>query len=106
VPTGDFGAPKRTYASAEEFVLEAKKFDDLAAPVPGTDAGPWLKGTRRQHEVWQHVFGPGTHTYAARKGITSDANGVFFVRVKASDGAKGLCRIPPREKTEIFLVHY
>jgi hypothetical protein len=92
-PAGDFGAPKRTYASAEEFVLEAKKFDDLAAPVPGTDAGPWLKGTRRQHEVWQHVFGPGTHDYVARKGITTDANGVFFVHVKAIDDAKRVCRI-------------
>ncbi|MBI4027654.1 MAG: hypothetical protein HY360_21890 [Verrucomicrobia bacterium] len=92
-PAGAAGHPKRSYASAEEFVLEAKKFDDFAAPVPGTDAGPWLKGTRTQHEAWQHLFAQGTHDYVARKGITTDANGIFFVRVLENDRASGLCRI-------------
>ena len=87
------GQPKRNYASAEEFVLEAKKFDDLAAPVPGTDAGPWLKGTRTQHEAWQHLFAKRTHDYVARKGITTDANGIFFVRVLDHDKTSGLCKI-------------
>jgi hypothetical protein len=73
--------------------LEAKKFDDLAAPVPGTDAGPWLKGTRTQHEVWQHLFAARTHDYVARKGITTDANGIFFVRALKSDKKSGLCQI-------------
>jgi hypothetical protein len=92
-PAGAARQPKRSYASAEEFVLEAKKFDDLAAPVPGTDAGPWLKGTRTQHQVWQHVFALRTHDYVARKGITTDANGIFFVRVLESDKASGLSEI-------------
>jgi hypothetical protein len=87
------GQPKRNYASAEEFILEAKKFDDLAAPVPGTDAGPWLKGTRTQHEAWQHLFAKKAHDYVARKGITTDANGIFFVRVLAHDKTSGLCKI-------------
>lgn len=92
-PAGEKGQPKRSYASAEEFVLEARKFDDLAAPVPGTDAGPWLKGTRTQHEAWQHIFAPHTHDYVARKGITTDANGIFFVRVLAEGRAGKLCEI-------------
>ena len=92
-PASVAGQPKRSYASAEEFVLEAKKFADFAAPVPGTDAGPWLKGTRTQHEAWQHLFAPGTHEYVARKGITTDANGIFFVRVLESDKKSGLCQI-------------
>ena len=92
-PAGRPGHPKRSYGSAEEFVLEATKFDDLAAPVPGTDAGPWLKGTRTQHATWQHVFAPGKHEYVARKGITTDANGIFFVRVLDSDQATGFCQI-------------
>ena len=92
-PAGKAGQPKRSYASAEEFVLEARKFDDLAAPVPGTDAGPWLIGTRTQHEAWQHLFAQGTHDYVARKGITTDANGIFFVRVFESDKAGGLSQI-------------
>ena len=92
-PAGLPGHPKRNYTSAEEFVLEARKFDDLAAPVPGTDAGPWLKGTRSQHDVWQHLFAAGTHDYVARKGITTDANGIFFVRALKSDKKSGLCEI-------------
>ena len=92
-PAGEPGKLKRSYASAEEFVLEARKFDDLAAPVPGTDAGPWLKGTRTQHEAWQHLFATKTHDYVARKGITTDANGIFFVRVLEHDKTSGLCQI-------------
>lgn len=92
-PAGAPGQPKRSYASAEEFVLQASQFDDLAAPVPGTDAGPWLKGTRAQHETWQHLFVPGTHEYVARKGITTDANGIFFVRVLDTDRTRGLAQI-------------
>ena len=56
----------------------------LAAPVPGTDAGPWLKGTRRRHATWRRIFGPGA--YRARKGVTTDLNGAFFVRAEM-DGA-------------------
>ncbi|MCU0783694.1 MAG: N-6 DNA methylase [Verrucomicrobia bacterium] len=92
-PAREKGQPKRSYASAVEFVLEAKKFDDFAAPVPGTDSGPWLKGTRTQHEAWQHLFAPDTHDYVARKGITTDANGIFFVRVLEHDKATKLCQI-------------
>jgi hypothetical protein len=52
----------------------------LAAPVPGTDSGPWLKGTRAQHATWRRIFGPGA--YRARKGVTTDLNGAFFVRAE------------------------
>src|SRR6185295_1779380 len=54
----------------------------LAAPVPGTDAGPWLKGTAEQHATWRRIFGPGT--YRARKGVTTDLNGAFFVHAEMS----------------------
>jgi hypothetical protein len=93
MPAGLPGQPKRSYGSAEEFTLEAKKFDELAAPVPGTDAGPWIKGTRKQHETWQHLFGPGSHDYVARKGVTTDANGIFFVRALKCDKKSALCQI-------------
>jgi hypothetical protein len=52
----------------------------LAAPVPGTEAGPWLKGTAEQHATWRRIFGPGA--YRARKGVTTDLNGAFFVRAE------------------------
>lgn len=92
-PAGAKGGPKRHYLSAEQFVSEAAKFDELACPVPGTDAGPWLKGSRSQHEVWRKLFGPAAHSYVARKGITTDANGVFFVSVLDTQATSLTCRI-------------
>jgi hypothetical protein len=72
----------------------------LAAPVPGTEAGPWLKGTREQHAVWRRIFGRGA--YRARKGVTTDLNGAFFVRAEIrgrtatirNDPALGRKRLP------------
>lgn len=58
-----------------------------ARPVPGTDAGPWLRGSAEQQEVWAKIFGPALPAYKARKGITTDLNGVFFVRVLNRSGA-------------------
>jgi len=52
----------------------------LAAPVPGTEAGPWLKGTAEQHATWRWIFGRGA--YRARKGVTTDLNGAFFVHAE------------------------
>lgn len=92
-PAGAKGEPKRSYLSGEQFVLEASKFDELACPVPGTDAGPWIKGSRAQHAVWKRLFGPSKHEYVARKGITTDANGIFFVSVDQIDSATHTCRI-------------
>jgi hypothetical protein len=55
----------------------------LAQPVPGTDSGPWLKGTVEQHELWSSIFNAALPShYRARKGITTDLNGVYFVRAK------------------------
>lgn len=71
---------KQGFASASSFRAEASSTDLQARPVPGTDAGPWLKGTAEQHELWRHLFGAQEPAYQARKGITTDANGVFFVR--------------------------
>lgn len=92
-PAGAKGEPKRSYLSGEQFVLEATKFDELACPVPGTDAGPWIKGSRAQHEVWKTLFGPASHDYVARKGITTDANGIFFISVKEADATTRTCQI-------------
>ncbi|MBI1915086.1 MAG: N-6 DNA methylase [Planctomycetes bacterium] len=81
----------RTFPSSTAFRSEAKPTDLLAAPVPGTDAGPWLKGTSSQHALWEKLFAAGKPAYKARKGITTDLNGLFFVRVLEVD--QDLCRI-------------
>jgi hypothetical protein len=83
----------------------------LAAPVPGTDAGPWLKGTRAQHATWRRIFGRGA--YRARKGVTTDLNGAFFVRAQRNGGETvrvtndpGLGRKPlPRVTAEVEAEH-
>jgi hypothetical protein len=92
-PPGAKGEVKRQFMSAEQFVLEATKFDELACPVPGTDAGPWIKGSRAQHAVWKRLFGPSKHDYTARKGITTDANGIFFISVLNFDAATQTCQV-------------
>ncbi len=75
------GRIKRQFADAETFRSEASRVDLKAEPVPGTDAGPWLKGTAAQLMAWAHLFGEQAPNYRGRKGITTDANGVFFVKV-------------------------
>lgn len=51
-----------------------------AMPVPGTDAGPWLVGTAEDLEIWPSLFDAARPSqYRARKGVTTDLNGVFFV---------------------------
>lgn len=59
-------------------------FEDLQAmPIPGTDAGPWLVGTKKEMQVWPDLFNAtGDSIYRARKGVTTDVNGVFFVNVQ------------------------
>lgn len=60
---------------------ELASYEDLRAiPVPGTDAGPWLVGTERELKVWPDLFNASDESaYQARKGVTTDVNGIFFV---------------------------
>jgi hypothetical protein len=83
-PTG--GRAGQPFASGEEFRCLARRREVLARPVPGTDAGPWLKGSGEQHELWRTLFDASLPSpYRARKGVTTDLNGVFFVRVEAAE---------------------
>lgn len=62
----------------------------LARPVPGTDSGPWLKGTAEQQQLWSSIFDASLVShYRARKGITTDLNGVYFVSVAHSPTGSG-----------------
>lgn len=79
---------KRSFKDSASFRAESTSVELQAMPVPGSDAGPWLKGTRALHDVWAHLFGQQEASYRARKGVTTDANGIFFVRAEASRVAK------------------
>ena len=53
-----------------------------ALPVPGTDGGPWLKGTCEDLHDWSKIFDASqVPVYVARKGITTDLNGAYFVEI-------------------------
>lgn len=83
----------RVFKSTAEFLAAAESSDRLAVPIYGTDAGPWLKGTDAQHELWKRMFNRrGEPAYLARKGVCTDRNGVFFVEVK-KDLGQGKCRV-------------
>lgn len=78
----------RQVTSEAEFVAVAECDEFLASPVPGTDAGPWIVGTEEDHELWTRLFVAGKRHYLARKGVTTDRNGIFFLRLNgiAPDG--------------------
>lgn len=62
---------------------EACDADDLVAlPVPGGNGHrPWLVGSADEHLLFAQVFGAGAgSTFVARKGVTTDRNGIFWVR--------------------------
>lgn len=81
------------FKNAVEFAAACGRSRLLAKPVRGTDAGPWLKGTAEQQAVWDTLFDASLEShYHARKGITTDLNGVYFVRVLRRQGV-GLLRI-------------
>jgi Putative RNA methylase family UPF0020 len=85
-----------------------------AQPVPTGKAGPWLRGTPSQLDSWARLFGATEPAYRARKGVTTDANGVFFVRAErsstvdilrvANDPTLGR-RDLPRVETEVEQAH-
>lgn len=93
-------ANQRTYASADEFRLTAQRIDGTAVPVPGGDGTrPWLVGSAQDQAVFAKVFAAGaTPEYKARKGITTDRNGIFWVH---ATGAVGLDLVTVRNAADI-----
>jgi hypothetical protein len=84
--------PGQQFKNAPEFAAACNQTSLLAKPVPGTDSGPWLKGTGAQQSVWDTLFDASLEShYRARKGITTDLNGAYFVRVNRE--GPGLLRI-------------
>lgn len=75
---------RRFIGTKKSITLKFSSFEDLQAmPVPGTDAGPWLVGTKKEMQVWPDLFNASDDVvYRARKGVTTDVNGIFFVNVQ------------------------
>ena len=55
--------------------------------MPGAADGPWLKGSTEQHALWRRLFDSAAPAaYRARKGVTTDRNGIYFVSATISCG--------------------
>lgn len=78
---GGEGSKQRVYASAEQFRHSAKRIEGVGVPVPGGDGTrPWLVGSAQDQAVFAKVFAAGAKPeYQARKGVTTDRNGIFWV---------------------------
>ncbi len=81
-------AKRRSYPTADQFRLNAKFTEGIAVPVPGGDGTrPWLVGSVQDQAVFAKVFAAGVSPeYQARKGITTDRNGIFWVHVTGQAG--------------------
>jgi hypothetical protein len=76
------GGQRTSYPVHYEIVGTTESDRLLACPLPGTKHGPWLRGTSEDHALWARLFDAGSRSgYQARKGVTTDCNGVYFVRV-------------------------
>ena len=86
---GGSNANQRAYISADQFRRTAKHIDGIAVPVPGGDGTrPWLVGSPQEQAVFSKVFAASAKPeYKARKGITTDRNGIFWVRASGAAGA-------------------
>lgn len=81
-------ANQRAYTSAEQFRCTTKRIDGTAVPVPGGDGTrPWLVGSAQDQAVFSKVFAAGAKPeYKARKGVTTDRNGIFWVYTTGAIG--------------------
>lgn len=74
------GTRLRSFKDAQTFTRLAQCSLLLAEPVPGGNgARPWLVGTSEEHALFAKVFSAGAGQYTARKGVTTDRNGIFWV---------------------------
>jgi len=87
------GEKIRQFNSATEFRSLASAMDLLAQPVPGGGTSrPWIIGTAAEQKIFEKVFGPSSQIYTARKGVTTDRNGIFWVELMQRNGSDVMIR--------------
>lgn len=70
----------RWFSSSEEFRSTATCIEGIALPVPGGDGNrPWIVGSIEEQAVFSKLFANTQPEYKARKGVTTDRNGIFWV---------------------------
>ena len=90
------------FANAQNFIDNALFEDELAAPVPGGEGRPWLIGTFAEQKIFAQVFASTQQVYTARKGVTTDRNGIYWVKVlgKVEDGVISVRNAPEVGRTK------
>lgn len=86
------GKGVQLFSDAQDFVTTAMVNEKLAAPVPGGDGRPWLVGSVADQKVFAQVFASSEAVYIARKGVTTDRNGIYWVEI-LSAGPAGTVRV-------------
>ena len=80
-------AKLRTFASADRFRSTTEAVEWVGVPVPGGGGTrPWLVGSAHDQAVFAKVFAADAKPeYQARKGVTTDRNGIFWVYAAETD---------------------
>lgn len=76
---------RRSFKSGKDFVTSCNPRSLVAKPVPGgskADSRPWMVGPASEISTYQAVFAKRGAKKVARKGVTTDRNGIFWVSVK------------------------
>jgi hypothetical protein len=88
-----YPVPYKRWTAADDTGRPLEADELQAIPIPGSDGGPWLIGQQTEVEAWSKLFGSTHPKYVARKGITTDLNGVFWVDLLSCDADEGLAKI-------------
>lgn len=77
---GAAASAARMARNADEFMALAYVEHLCAWPVPGNLERPWIVGYGDEMDALSAVFGQPNSRYQARKGVTADRNGIFWVK--------------------------
>ncbi|WDM64077.1 N-6 DNA methylase [Stenotrophomonas forensis] len=80
VTRGTTASVARIARCADEFTAIADVERLSAWPVPGGWDRPWIVGRSDEMDTLNAVFGQPNPRYQARKGVTADRNGIFWVK--------------------------
>jgi hypothetical protein len=82
-------AALRQSKSSTEFRDAAIRIDRVGRPVPGGNGDrPWLIGTKEEQLIFEKVFATAKPLYKARKGVTADRNGIYWVTETGKNDGK------------------
>lgn len=85
----DFNQQARSISDKASFRASCTSKDLQAKPVPGGKPGsnrPWIIASKADHKAFKQIFASTYPRHTARKGVTTDRNGIFWVDVLGVTG--------------------